>query len=63
MPQNRLVALLHALAESQSEFIVVGGLAAVLRGAPLQTYDVDIVHARNGLGQARAISRAAVIGI
>jgi hypothetical protein len=47
MSQNRLVALLRTLAESQSDFIVVGGLAAVLRGAPVQTYHVDIVHARN----------------
>jgi hypothetical protein len=35
------------LAQSKVEFIVVGGLAAVLRGAPIQTYDVDIVYARN----------------
>lgn len=33
--------------KAQSEFIVVVGLAAVLHGAPVQTYDVDIVHARN----------------
>ena len=45
MPQHRLRALLQSLAESKSEFIVVGGLAAVLNGAPIQTYDVDIVYA------------------
>jgi hypothetical protein len=32
--------------ESKSEFIVVGGLAAVLNGAPVQTYDVDLVYSR-----------------
>jgi hypothetical protein len=47
MSQNRLLALLRTLAESKSEFIVVGGLAAVLRGAPVQTYDLDILFARD----------------
>jgi len=47
MPQNRLLALLLRLEESKAQFIVVGGLAAVLHGAPVQTYDVDIVYARN----------------
>ncbi len=31
---------------AQVEFIVVGGLAAVLQGAPVVTFDVDIVHRR-----------------
>ena len=47
MPKNRLLALLGKLEESKAQFIVVGGLAAVLHGAPVQTYDVDIVYARN----------------
>ena len=29
------------------EFILVGGLAAVIQGAPLTTMDVDIVHSRS----------------
>ncbi|MBL4683106.1 MAG: hypothetical protein JKY37_00840 [Nannocystaceae bacterium] len=29
------------------EFIVVGGIAAVLHGAPISTRDLDIVHARH----------------
>jgi hypothetical protein len=28
------------------EFIVVGGVSAVLHGAPITTYDLDLVHSR-----------------
>jgi hypothetical protein len=41
-----LAALLAALAEAQVEFIVVGGVAAVLHGVPVITKDLDIVHRR-----------------
>ena len=37
--------LLDALVDANVEFIVVGGVAAVLHGAPITTQDVDIVHA------------------
>jgi hypothetical protein len=35
---------LESLSEAGVRFILVGGLAAVLNGAPIQTYDVDIVY-------------------
>lgn len=38
--------ILRTLARHEIAFIVVGGLCAVLHGAPVQTYDLDIVHAR-----------------
>jgi predicted nucleotidyltransferase len=53
--QNSLFGLLKSLAESNSQFIVVGGLAAVLHGAPVHTYDVDIVYARTPENIARLI--------
>jgi hypothetical protein len=40
------LALLEALAEHQVDFIVVGGVCAVLHGAPVATFDLDVVHAR-----------------
>ena len=43
-PQADLDSLLDALGASGVEFIVVGGAAAVLHGAPITTQDVDIVH-------------------
>ena len=41
-----LEALLQALVDAQVEFIVVGGAAAILHGAPTATQDLDIVHRR-----------------
>ena len=38
--------LLRRLAAAGVEFIVVGGAAAVLHGAPITTEDLDIVHRR-----------------
>ena len=46
MSDRRLLAVLQTLAENECQFIVVGGLAAVLNGAPIQTYDIDLVYAR-----------------
>lgn len=39
-----LGAILEGLIEAGVEFILVGGLAAVVQGAPVTTMDVDIVH-------------------
>lgn len=49
MPHPRqadLAALIDALLAGGVEFIVVGGAAAVLHGAPTTTIDLDIVHRR-----------------
>jgi len=42
--QADLEALLRSLAEAGVDFIVIGGTAAVLHGAPTTTLDLDIVH-------------------
>lgn len=42
--QADLVALIESLTSAKVEFIVVGGAAAVLHGAPTSTIDLDIVH-------------------
>lgn len=44
MPTADLSALLEGLLRSDVEFILVGGLAAVIQGAPVTTMDADIVH-------------------
>jgi len=46
MATDRLSALIDALIDAKIEFVVVGGIAAVLHGAPITTADVDIVHER-----------------
>jgi len=38
--------ILQTLAEHKVDFIVVGGICAVLHGAPVSTFDLDIVHSR-----------------
>ena len=38
---------LRALIEAKVDFILVGGVAAVMQGAPINTYDLDLVHARD----------------
>jgi predicted nucleotidyltransferase len=48
MAQTRLEyrKALIALADRAVDFIVVGGVSAVLQGAPINTFDLDIVHSR-----------------
>lgn len=38
--------ILQTLLEHKVDFIVIGGVSAVLHGAPIITYDLDIVHSR-----------------
>ena len=42
-----LSAILEGLLNADIEFILVGGLAAVVQGAPVTTMDVDIVYRRS----------------
>lgn len=46
-------ALLDALLDEGVEFVLVGGLAAVIQGVPVLTFDVDIVHRRTPANVAR----------
>ncbi len=46
-PPQSLTTLLARLAASGTDFLLVGGLAAVAQGAPLSTIDVDVVHRRD----------------
>jgi hypothetical protein len=39
-----LSALLKGLNEAGVEFVLVGGVAAVAQGAPVTTFDLDIVN-------------------
>jgi len=45
-PELTLTGLLASLAASGTEFLLVGGLAAVAQGATFATFDVDVVHRR-----------------
>ncbi len=50
------VEILSRLAAAKVEFIVVGMAAGVLRGAPVTTIDVDIVHLRQPDNVSRLLS-------
>lgn len=56
MQERSLLATLRLLEESKVQFILVGGLAAVLNGAPIQTYDIDIVYSRTSENIQRLLS-------
>ena len=43
----RFVDALGVLGRHRVRFVVVGGVAAVLAGAPVSTFDLDIVHDRD----------------
>lgn len=40
------LAILRTLLEHQVDFIIVGGVCGVLHGAPISTFDLDLVHSR-----------------
>lgn len=45
-PLPDFLEMLKALIDHQVDFIVVGGVCAVLQGAPYNTFDLDVVHSR-----------------
>lgn len=51
-----LAAILEGLIEAGVDFILVGGLAAVVQGAPVTTMDVDIVHNQSPENIAKLLS-------
>lgn len=55
MQEGNLLESLRSLHDSGAEFILVGGLAAVLNGAPVNTFDVDVVFARTAENHARLL--------
>jgi predicted nucleotidyltransferase len=51
-----LSELLEGLLEARVDFILVGGLAAVIQGAPITTMDVDVVHSQSPENIARLLA-------
>ena len=46
MIENNFARILCDFEEAGVEFIVVGGISAVLNGVPVNTLDLDLVHSR-----------------
>src|SRR5205085_16118 len=42
----QFLAILSVLARHRVDSVIVGGVAAILEGAPVSTFDLDIVYAR-----------------
>jgi hypothetical protein len=57
-----LTTLLERLLAAEVEVVLVGGLAAVVQGAPLATFDVDVVHRRTEENVDRLLAFLASIG-
>lgn len=51
--------ILRTLVQREVGFVVVGGVAAVLRGAPTPTYSLDIVPAPDGANRKRLLAALA----
>jgi hypothetical protein len=47
MPAADFLGAVRALVNGRVDFLLVGGFAAVLHGAPVTTFDIDIVPARD----------------
>lgn len=57
--QAELEQLLATLTDAGVEFILVGGAAALIHGAPITTQDIDIVHRRDPSNVARLLATLA----
>ena len=49
----RFLDILSVLVRHDVDFVVVGGVAAILEGAPISTFDVDVVYHRTDDNNAR----------
>ena len=56
------LGILRGLVDHEVEFIVVGGVCAVLHGAPVTTFDLDVVHRRSPENIARLQAALAGLG-
>lgn len=52
----RFKEALEVLVRHHVDFVVVGGVAAVLAGAPISTFDLDVVHDRAPENVARLLA-------
>ena len=61
MPDPAPLEILRLLAAGRIDFIVVGMAAGVLRGAPITTVDLDIVHRREADNVTRLLEALALL--
>jgi hypothetical protein len=54
--------ILEGLLEAGVDFVLVGGLAAVIQGAPVTTMDVDVVHSQSPENIAKLLAFLRSVG-
>jgi hypothetical protein len=52
----KFVEILRVLSRHEVDFILVGGLAAILAGAPISTFDLDVVFLRTDENLTRLLA-------
>lgn len=55
MPRQNPTEILRLLQAAGVDFIIAGGVAAVLQGVPIDTFDLDIVHSRDPVNIGRLL--------
>lgn len=53
--------ILKVLSEYKVDFIIVGGVCGVLHGAPVSTFDLDLVHSRSRENLCRLMAALEVL--
>ena len=61
-PRPDFVAIFETLLKNDVDFIVIEGVCAVLHGAPVTTFDLDLVHSRETDNLARLESALLELG-
>jgi len=62
MPTNNFLRQLETLLHHEVEFIIVGGVAAVLEGAPILTLDLDILYYQTSENTTRLLAALEEMG-
>jgi hypothetical protein len=55
LPTPDFFSIFETLSQYKVDFIIVGGVCGVLHGAPVTTFDLDIVHSRTQENLARLL--------
>lgn len=61
MNKPNFLSILQTLRKAQIDFIVVGGVGGVLQGAPITTFDLDIVHSRDAPNIERLLAALEIL--
>jgi len=61
-PSPDFLELLKTMFKHEVDFIIVGGVSAVLHGAPVTTFDLDLLHSRTPDNVERLLAALKILG-